>query len=135
MFERRKAILLMNNATRYPIILYGVKKEHIKNFDVLFKEAIKEVLLAQGIEPKYVEHYLLECGEPHFAKTDNRSLTGQINDFWILISWKIEDHLESPNLHLTDLSVWAANIPCSKMRNSPNREMMQVLEERYNNLK
>lgn len=135
MFERKKAILLMNNATRYPIVLYGVKKEHLKNFDVLFKEAIKEVFLVQGIEAKYVEHYLLECGEAHFTKTDNRSLTGQINDFWLHISWKIEYHLESSTLHLTDLSVWAANIPCVKMKNYPYREMMEAIEERYKNLK
>lgn len=134
MFERRKAILLMNNATRYPIILYGVKKDHLKNFDAVFKEAIKEVFLTQGINPIFVEKYLLDCGHFHFTKTDNRSLTGQINDFWIHISWEIEYHLESLSVHLTNLSLWAADIPCWKIKNSPNREMMQAIEERYGDM-
>lgn len=48
MFDSRKGVLLMNNKTRYCIVLYGVKMEHFRKFDKIVLDAIKETFLAEG---------------------------------------------------------------------------------------
>lgn len=39
MFNRRKGVLIMNNKTRYCIVLYGIKIEHFKKFDAIVLDA------------------------------------------------------------------------------------------------
>lgn len=39
MFNRRKGVLIMNNKTRYCIVVYGIKIEHFKKFDAIVLDA------------------------------------------------------------------------------------------------
>lgn len=49
-FDRRRGILLMNNKTRYCIVLYGVKLAHFKRFDEIVINAIRETFLVSASE-------------------------------------------------------------------------------------
>nr|WP_029503850.1 hypothetical protein [Lachnoclostridium phytofermentans] len=49
MLFRRKGVLLMNNKTRYCIVLYGLKMEHFKKFDDIVLDAIEETFLIEGL--------------------------------------------------------------------------------------
>lgn len=106
-FDRRKGILLMNNKTRYCIVLYGIKVEHFKKFDKVVIDAIKENFLAEGFGEDIVDRYITKCGNTAYTKTHDRSILGQIKDFYITLSWKIEEYLPNERINLIELNQWA----------------------------
>ncbi|MFS1514194.1 DUF6933 domain-containing protein [Chengkuizengella sp. SCS-71B] len=110
MFDRRKGIILMNNKTRYCIVLYGLKLNDFKKFDDIFISSIEETFIAEGFPLSKVKQYLKKCGEVKYTKTHDRSILGQINDFHIHISWEIEYHLPSESLNLVELNKWTGQL-------------------------
>ncbi|HLS67146.1 MAG TPA: plasmid pRiA4b ORF-3 family protein [Pseudogracilibacillus sp.] len=78
--NRKKAIVLMNDITRYPILLYGMKKKDFKKFDVLVLQAIEEALALEGVRQELVKLYLDQGREFVFAKTANRKMTAWLNN-------------------------------------------------------
>lgn len=115
-FDRRKGILLMNNKTRYCIVLYGVKMEHFKRFNKIVIDAIKEIFLAEGFQAGIVDKYISKCGNVQYTKTHDRRVLGQMKDFDISISWQIEEHLPSENINLIVLNKWVnGNLMCGSL--------------------
>lgn len=47
-YHRRKVVMLVNNAMRYPIVLYGMKAAEFKKFGQIVLEAIRETFLLEG---------------------------------------------------------------------------------------
>lgn len=108
-FDRRKGVILMNNKTRYCIVLYGIKMEHFKRFGKVVLDAIRETFLAEGFPEDTVDKYITKCGDVDYTKTHDRSVLGQMKDFDISISWKIEEYLPSENINLIELNKWVNN--------------------------
>ena len=106
MFDRRKGVILMNNQTRYCIVLYGLRAEHFKKIDRIVLDAIHETFLAEGFSENQVDTYIAKCGEVSYTKTHDRSILSQINEFHISISWEIEEHIPSDHLNLIELNRW-----------------------------
>ena len=116
MLFRRKGVLLMNNKTRYSIVLYGLKMEHFKKFDDIVLDAIEETFLIEGLAKEAVEAYIEDCGQVQYTKTHDRRVLGQMNDFDISISWQIEEHLPTRNLNLVSLNHWiGCNLMCGSL--------------------
>lgn len=116
MLYRRKGILLMNNKTRYCIVLYGLKMEHFKKFDTVVLDAIRETFLIEGLAQEAVEAYIEDCGKVQYTKTHDRRVLGQMNDFDISISWEIENHVPSSKLNLASLNHWIGrNLMCGSL--------------------
>ncbi|MGF7046825.1 hypothetical protein J2T13_001327 [Paenibacillus sp. DS2015] len=109
MFDRRKGVILMNNQTRYCIVLYGLKAEHFKKFEDIVLNAIKETFIAEGFLENKVDRYLAHCGEVIYTKTHDRSIISQITEFYISISWNIEDYIPSDQLNLVELNRWVGH--------------------------
>ena len=105
-FGRTKYVLMMNNRTRYCIVLYGIKVADLKKFDIIAKDAIEETFLAEGFEKGLVDQYMKRCEEVIYTKTHDRSVLGQMKDFDISISWQIEDHLSNEQLNMVELNKW-----------------------------
>jgi len=115
MFDRRKGVILMNNQTRYCIILYGLKAHHFKNFDNIVISAIRETFIAEGFSKEQVDRYIANCGEVICMKTDDRSILSQITQFFIDITWQIEEYLPSDNINLVELNMWAGKLMCGSL--------------------
>jgi hypothetical protein len=77
---RKKAIILMNNETRYPVVIYRPSTKDFSNIKVLIREAIKEVFRMEGVSKKVTDSYLERAGEITFSKTANRSLVSKLNN-------------------------------------------------------
>ena len=134
MFDRRKGVILMNNKTRYCIVLYGLKAEHFKKFDVIVLSAIRETFIAEGFSLEVVDKYIADCGEVHYTKTHDRSILSQINDFHISISWQIEDYLPSEELNLVELNKWVgSSLMCGTLGYANPIELLkQEMRGEYN---
>lgn len=76
--DNRKGILMMNNKTKYPIILFGLKSSDFMHFDDLVLSIIRKSLLDNGFPLYTVNKYLSNLGNPIFSKTHNRSILGKM---------------------------------------------------------
>lgn len=78
--DRRKTIVLMNNETRYPVVIYRPSKTDFKNIKILIREAIVEAFRVEGIRKDLIEEYMNTAGDITFSKTANRSLVAKLNN-------------------------------------------------------
>ena len=77
--NRRKAIVCMNNLTRYPIVLYRPKAKDIARLGERITEGIREAFREEGIAESITEDYLRNCGSVIYSKTAGRSLVASLN--------------------------------------------------------
>lgn len=80
-FDRRKEdmIVMVNNATRFTVTIYGVKRNQFKGIADKMIVAIRNTLLAMNINPKVVDAYLAEAGDIVFSANKDRQLTAWVN--------------------------------------------------------
>ncbi|MBK5253348.1 MAG: plasmid pRiA4b ORF-3 family protein [Peptostreptococcaceae bacterium] len=77
--NRRKTIVLVNDASRYTVILYGLKAKDLKNIKELIIYAIKQTLLDDGVSIKMINEYMKNAGDIIFSKTQSRSNVAKLN--------------------------------------------------------
>jgi hypothetical protein len=70
-------VLCLSARTLLPVILPARKSEFPGRFTVY----LSEVLNLIGVPKLVIEREAAECAQPVFAKTQNRSLLGSLNDF------------------------------------------------------
>ena len=79
MIDRRKALVLMNEISRFVMVLYGVTAKDLKRLDRLVVEAIREFFAAERIPEEVVDRYIEEAGDITFHKSKNRSSTTRVS--------------------------------------------------------
>ena len=80
LLNRRKTLVVVNNATRIAFVLYGITSKDINNFSKLIKEGIRAVFESEYISPEIIEKYLEDCGsEILLVSGSNRSDTAYCN--------------------------------------------------------
>ncbi len=77
--NRRKAIILMNNETRYPVVIYRPKPKDFNKIKELIRDAIKTALRMEGVREDVVGKYLDDAGEIKFSKTAGRGMVAKMN--------------------------------------------------------
>ncbi|MEA4831532.1 MAG: plasmid pRiA4b ORF-3 family protein [Oscillospiraceae bacterium] len=80
-WENRRAedmLVLVNNATRFTVAIYEVKRKDLKNAAQMMKRAISNTLLFLNINPEIVDEYMRMCGEVTFSKNNNRQITAWV---------------------------------------------------------
>ena len=102
---RRKAVLLINDKARYPVLLFGLKAPNFKQFDKIITDAIEATFLAEGISPEIVDKYMKEAGQISFARTSDRSLISAMNQIAMLAGDCDPEELDMDNLIQTDFSL------------------------------
>ncbi|WP_368901814.1 plasmid pRiA4b ORF-3 family protein [Oceanobacillus oncorhynchi] len=78
--NRSKSIILMNNETRYPVVIYRPIKKDFSNLKDLIIEVIAEALRIEGIHQNLIEAYIATAGDMYFSKTANRAMVAQMNN-------------------------------------------------------
>ena len=92
-YKRRKGIIMMNNQTRYCIVLYGVMAEHLRDFRQISLSAIEKTWAAEGFSRDIIARYIEHCKDIVITKTYDRSILGQINDVIYLLPWQTGEWL------------------------------------------
>ena len=77
--NRRKTVILVNDASNYTVVLYGMKKEDFNKFSVRVKEGIRRAFELEGIKDSLINKYLSEFEGFTFQKATNRSYIGRLN--------------------------------------------------------
>lgn len=112
-FRRRKCCILMNNETRYCIILYGLKKEHFLDFGRVIITAIEKNFLAEGTDPKIVNQYVESIDKVIYSKTYDRSILGQMND---MVFMATNSYLKDEDFYQIQLNKKLNQVPLPKSK-------------------
>lgn len=104
MIQKRRCIILMNDRTRYSLVLYGVKKTTVGNFGETFQDALHRNWRFEGITKERIDKYITDGGKLIFAPTYNRSVLGSINDMIKLTGYRIEDYLPTGEMNILELN-------------------------------
>lgn len=78
--NRRKAVILMNNETRYPVVIYRPKPKSFARMKELIREAITTALRMEGVREDVINNYMADAGEIVFSKTANRRMVAKMNN-------------------------------------------------------
>src|SRR5262249_7017255 len=75
---RRQHVLFINERSRLPVV---IPIREAKRFEVVFPDAVCNVLAAVGIGAEDIADERSRMSEISFGRTNNRSLLGTLNDF------------------------------------------------------
>lgn len=85
---RRKVLVLMNNETRFPVVINRLLKKDLANLEELIHEAIRVALRMEGVSETVIDKYFALSKGLTFSKTANRSMVAKLNntvrevEFW-----------------------------------------------------
>lgn len=85
---RRKVLVLMNNETRFPVVINRLLKKDLANLEELIHEAIRVALRMEGVSETVIDKYFALSKDLAFSKTANRSMVAKLNntvrevEFW-----------------------------------------------------
>jgi len=65
-------LVLVNNATRFAVAIYQVKRKELKNVAEMMRTAISNTLLSMNLNPELVGEYLRLAGEVEFSQNRSR---------------------------------------------------------------
>lgn len=74
-WDNRKAedmLVLVNNATRFTVAIYQVKRNALKNVAEMMKAAISNTLLSMNLNPELVGEYMRIAGDVEFVQNRSR---------------------------------------------------------------
>ncbi|TFE19346.1 DUF6933 domain-containing protein [Cohnella luojiensis] len=124
---KKNNLIFMNNRTRYCFILFGIKKEHFKNFNELFIKSLSENLRAEGIPDSKINEYVSKANSIKFTKTYDRSVIGSMTDMVKMTEFLIEDYFPIQEMNNIDLNKKNNHSPIVKLKNFPDRLMKEAL--------
>ena len=128
--NRRKAIVLMNNATRYPVVIYRPRPKDFARMKGLIGEAIVVALRMEGICETFIERYIAAAGEIELSKTTNRSMISRLNRSVYEVG-AMHDCLDESTLIQRYISISAGRLLQGSSRNDyfvPIERMIECLE-------
>ncbi|MEW9053606.1 MAG: plasmid pRiA4b ORF-3 family protein [Neobacillus sp.] len=77
---RRKAIILMNNETKYPVVIFRPITKDLSKIKDVMVEAITEALRMEGVRKDVIDAYMAKAGEISFSKTAGKSMVARMNN-------------------------------------------------------
>ncbi len=128
--DRRKAIVLMNNATRYPVVIYRPRPKDFARMKGLIREAIIVALRMEGICETVIDRYMAAAGEIEFSKTTNRSMIARLNRTVYEVD-AMQDCLDESTLIQRYISISAGRLLQGSSSNDyfvPIKKMIECLE-------
>jgi len=114
-FQRKTGIIMMNDLTRYGVILFGIKKSDIDNLGELIKAQLKRNMKSDGFDDLSIQKLIRSTGNISYTKTNDRSILGQIRDNLFALSFYID-----PEETLTEEIIQVVN---DKINDTPMRAL------------
>src|SRR5690625_2170159 len=79
-YKRKKYVMVMNNQTRYSLIIGNLLKKDFMRFDDLIKSSIQDIFMADQFDGSGIQTYMANCEIVHIVPTNNRSTISQMNE-------------------------------------------------------
>lgn len=101
--NRRQVVILVNDQSKYVIVLYGLKATDFSNIDERIKQAIRTVFQEEGIREDVIDDYLHQAGDVMFTKTKDRRSVARLSRTGIEIEF-YENLINPDSMIQSDLS-------------------------------
>lgn len=79
--QRRKILLLINDLTGFPVVLYRPKAAQLKGFESVATDAIREAFLEYGVKPEHVDRYFEAAGQVQLVSKTSRSVLSRLTEW------------------------------------------------------
>ena len=110
--DRRKCVLFTHEQTLYSVFVPNLKKPEFQHLDDIFVQALFKQLREEVFTQGQIENVLEEYdGNIKYAKTDNRSLLGSMNDIAFHIKYEVQLHKNLANVDIFSLVRKLNHIP------------------------
>jgi hypothetical protein len=97
--NRRRAIIVANDSSRYGFVLYGIKSKDIKELEGLLLDGVRTCLEVECIAPELIQQYMNDCGSKvTCTKTANPSAVARLNQLCLLASYIDAEMLTTEHL-------------------------------------
>ncbi|MEF3074901.1 hypothetical protein V2P20_07675 [Methylobacter sp. Wu1] len=132
--QRRLCVVLVHDATRFPLFMKGLVKADFANFDRLFADTLMNTLLKLGANQTQMDSASALLAPCRFDTDCNRSVQGTMNQ----MAGDIEHMLRFDHTKLDDIcsyrtGVWLADRPCTLKGQKdciwPEKAMLALLTE------
>ncbi len=96
MIGRKKCLLITHNESLYSVFIYGITKKHIPELLDIISDFLIEILRRDDFTIPQIQIMLKSLERLDFAKTSDRSVTGNMNDMVHMLKYMnmTEDELD-----------------------------------------
>ena len=128
-------LVLVNNANRFAVIVYQVKRTDLKNIETIIQNAITNTFATMNIHPDVIEAYMKQAGKIQFIKNSDRKATAWVNKAGQEGSFRVSHEYNGiDNMYDDTIGAIISNIPVNYSKNFkdsyfPNEEMIHALSE------
>jgi len=96
-WERRKCVIVVNDRTLFPVLLFGVKKLQLSDLPRAFTERFCSLLHERKVPTYITDRVRRLYSEAHLTTTSDRSVAGSLNQFVRELKWVVaKRRLASP---------------------------------------
>jgi hypothetical protein len=113
--NRRKCIIFVNDKILLNFIVADISRAQIRKLNEIFEPMFRCFLASEGFSKELVEKILAEYSEVKFAKSNNRSVLGSLNDLAFNYEYSI---CSSGGLHSPEVPAIIARLNRMPMRAS-----------------
>ena len=129
--NRRKTVVLVNDASDYTVILYGMKKDDFNHFHERVKEGVRRTFEGEGIKESLIEKYLSQFEDFFYQKAENRSYIARMNNS-CKIAKRFADRFNENKIYQSQVVKNINNMPRKNDNKDyfyPNESLQQELAE------
>lgn len=124
--RRCKGLLFVNERALFSFIVFLATKDRRKNLENMFVENLQRTLEEEGFRNPTLDTVMSEIGVVKYARTDNRSVLGSMNDLAKLYQYQIES---AGSLYQAPLPAIIKKINRTPQKNLGWKYSIEVLKE------
>ncbi|MDS0525917.1 plasmid pRiA4b ORF-3 family protein [Clostridium sp. SHJSY1] len=101
--KRKKAVVVVNDSSRFGFILFGLKAKDFKKIDELIVEGIKRCLKDENIKEELIENYINDAGKVTYSKTKGPKYVSRLNKACECVTF-FEELIDSEEIYQVQLT-------------------------------
>lgn len=132
--DRRKTLVLMNNETRYPVVIYRPKPKDFPRIKELIKKALVTALRMEGVNETAITRYMADGGDIAFSRTASKTMVARLTHTCREIEC-MQEYLDESSLIQRYISIPAGRLiqksPCGEKYFYPVDKLIEHLDHHY----
>jgi hypothetical protein len=98
--RKEDTVVLVNNATHFTVVIYGIKRRQFKGIEKKIEAAIRNTFAYMNINPEVVDEYFKQAGTITFAANKNRKYTALVNSMCMKAAMHIGNFITTQYPHI-----------------------------------
>lgn len=128
--NHRKAVVMVNDRTRYVLVIYPLVAKDFKNFGNLFLEALAGILKEEGLSPSEVDAFIENNSNISFSGIVKRPFTNRINQVCDQVKMNFSWHRTDFEARQVSRAISNSLVVEGKGFRFPKKEMVREIKDR-----